>query len=348
MSLNELVVWFIILAPFFCLLLSAFVAVAAYRVVVTWREQEASQEATQLPVLQNPAGRARRRTVRLSMAGGSGDQQDGQNTSRVPAVARARRVPLPRGVPRSLADAMVQTSFRLLGRSSARSMDEAGPSTHPTPSFNLPGPSVHRQATPGPSAPRLNATGPSASRADAPGPATSRSDIPGPSAPRAVVRDALPESVAIPSTPGSSSPSGLGRDTSAISSPIKRHVRKFTPRAKATQEIDDLPAEPSQVVTSFYQPDEVGDEPIEAPPDLTRDPELTLGDLFYYVKRDGTYKLWLWCIGHDGQPWWKPVYVGYQREDGRWLLITPHLKVPGWVTWDRFSRVFDVKALLRD
>ena len=109
-----------------------------------------------------------------------------------------------------------------------------------------------------------------------------------------------------------------------------------------------MPVRPAQVVTSFYQPDELGDGPIDAPPDMARDADLALGDLFYYVMRDGTYQLWLWCVGSNGQPWWKPVYVGYQREDGKWLLVTPQLKVPGWVTWDRFARVFDAGALLRD
>ena len=128
-------------------------------------------------------------------------------------------------------------------------------------------------------------------------------------------------------------------------SPIKRHVRKFTPRAKANQDADNLPVEPCQVVTLFYRQEELGQEPLDAPPDLSHDPELSLGDLFYHAMQDGSFQLWLWCIGTDGQPRWKQVYVGYQREDGRWLLVTPQLKVPGWVSWDRFSRVFDVNVL---
>ena len=75
MFLNELLVWFVILAPFFCLLLSAFVAVATYRAVVSWRDAEALREAAQPnSVPRNPAGRARRRTVRNGVAGGE-DQE---------------------------------------------------------------------------------------------------------------------------------------------------------------------------------------------------------------------------------------------------------------------------------
>ncbi|KAI1782420.1 hypothetical protein LXA43DRAFT_868907, partial [Ganoderma leucocontextum] len=81
-----------------------------------------------------------------------------------------------------------------------------------------------------------------------------------------------------------------------------------------------------------------GKEPLEAPPDLSHDPELSLGDLFYYAMQDGSFQLWLWCIGSNGQPWWKQVYVGYQREDGKVLCLTEKRKLPSWLERSWFMK----------
>ena len=159
------------------------------------------------------------------------------------AVARPRQNAQPRVVPRTLADAKVQTSFRLLDRSSPRPTGNPGSSTRtvrvePLPSEGLPGssaprpnaptvsvtsamshsgvpgPPAARCDAPGPSTPRFSAPGPSSSRLDAPCPATPL-DIPGPSARRTAA------------TPGGSSGRELSRGPNMVSCTFESSQQSF-------------------------------------------------------------------------------------------------------------------------
>ena len=95
------------------------------------------------------------------------------------------------------------------------------------------------------------------------------------------------------------------------------------------------------MLTLYWYP-KVPTEQILTPPDLTdvpceSDEKLAPGDLFYH-RTAGEYKLWLWTVVEDSDPFWKPVWYGYLREDGRRLIVTPVTKQPGWVSKEHYSK----------
>ncbi|KAI0364224.1 hypothetical protein BV20DRAFT_1057371 [Pilatotrama ljubarskyi] len=121
--------------------------------------------------------------------------------------------------------------------------------------------------------------------------------------------------------------------------------RKVAPRVRKNQGSgrDSTPAvEAEKVVkTSWFEAEEISDELIDSPPDLTGESDLEIGDLFYH-RTPSEFQLWLWTTGRDndddGAPFWKPVTAGYARADGRRLTVTPALRKPSWVTSDYYFR----------
>ncbi|KAI0644327.1 hypothetical protein C8Q79DRAFT_1012119 [Trametes meyenii] len=122
-------------------------------------------------------------------------------------------------------------------------------------------------------------------------------------------------------TPASGSAVVLKADDEVqCGSPYRRRQRAIKKRAGAE----------GAVTTYWFEAAEIGDELIDAPPDLTDDSDLHLGDLFYHHTHS-EYQLWLWTIGKDGKAAWEPVFYGYTREDGRHLIVTETMKFPSWV-----------------
>lgn len=114
-------------------------------------------------------------------------------------------------------------------------------------------------------------------------------------------------------------------------SPVRWRERVVKPRPKAGQ--------PQQVVKTYYwQPDALGLQRIACPPDLKSQPQLALGDVFYYPMLT-RYQLWLWTSDDSGRLYWLAVRYGYRREDGRRLIITPELRKPSWVTESRWAQL---------
>ncbi|PIL26910.1 hypothetical protein GSI_10048 [Ganoderma sinense ZZ0214-1] len=325
---------FFTLALVFCVACCAFIAVGTYWVVTLWRERQVRQDSPPRSSVRNPAGRAHPRTIRVSLGGAERLAVLQRENPNAADDAGTTRASIARLVPRSLADAVAQTSFILLNGVSSRS-------GLPDPARSSPRANGCSSSAPRPEEsdfseahgqPRASSAPP----AIVPGPSTSRANVHGSSALHATRR--LAPRISLPFSKVGSSSRSIGplADSGSTSTShtygllsegtlIKRHVRKNTHRAKAGDG-----AERSQTVTIYYQPAHLSEEPIRTPPDLSNDANLAPGDLFYHRMRDDRFQLWLWCIGVDGQPWWKPVYEGYEREDGKWLLITPQLKVPGW------------------
>ncbi|TFK92432.1 hypothetical protein K466DRAFT_595194 [Polyporus arcularius HHB13444] len=96
--------------------------------------------------------------------------------------------------------------------------------------------------------------------------------------------------------------------------------------------------DPSQIIeTAWFQTK--GASPIPQPPHFVEEKRY-LGDLFYHrhpVDPDRS-QLWIWLASPGLPPRWKPVDVGYRREDGRYLSKTPKRKDPSWIRRDYFER----------
>ncbi|KAI0089956.1 hypothetical protein BDY19DRAFT_992898 [Irpex rosettiformis] len=79
-------------------------------------------------------------------------------------------------------------------------------------------------------------------------------------------------------------------------------------------------------------------EPIPSPPDLSSRPDLQLGDIFYHKCPSGP-QLWIWkCQSGSSVARWHPVSVGYEREDGKKLHLTPINERPQWISSDWHAR----------
>ncbi len=77
-------------------------------------------------------------------------------------------------------------------------------------------------------------------------------------------------------------------------------------------------------------------ELIRAPPDLTSDPELAVGDVFHWYTAV-QYRLWVWDSDDDGLLKWQAVRYGHRRADGRRLIVTPQTNVPSWVSQEHYA-----------
>lgn len=74
------------------------------------------------------------------------------------------------------------------------------------------------------------------------------------------------------------------------------------------------------------------DTAILVPPKLHKQSGVEAGDLFLH-RYPGTEQLWLRVLDDDtGGDVWKAVDIGYEREDGRKLTITPSTRKPSWVS----------------
>ncbi|RDX39904.1 hypothetical protein OH76DRAFT_1490748 [Lentinus brumalis] len=92
------------------------------------------------------------------------------------------------------------------------------------------------------------------------------------------------------------------------------------------------------VSTTFWET--FSAQPIRSPPDLTRYPDLTVGDVYSHVILSEScevadavdVQLWHWTSNSDGQHLWKRAREGDVRGDGRRLIVTPKRKEPSWVS----------------
>ncbi|KAI0715881.1 hypothetical protein C8T65DRAFT_738319 [Cerioporus squamosus] len=97
--------------------------------------------------------------------------------------------------------------------------------------------------------------------------------------------------------------------------------------------------------TFYWEPEKIALQLIHAPPDLTGNPKLALGDLFFYQTLT-RYKFWIWTLEDSEKPYWKAIRYGFQREDGRRLIVTPAQRKPGWVKQERWSQLSHELRLL--
>ena len=78
---------------------------------------------------------------------------------------------------------------------------------------------------------------------------------------------------------------------------------------------------------------------LDTPPNLTGHPEnLVLGDIYFDRVRDA-YHLWLWCLDEVGVAHWEKVPFGYQRGDGKFLIVTPKNFLPSWVAPSYYKQI---------
>ncbi|KAI0720097.1 hypothetical protein C8T65DRAFT_736261 [Cerioporus squamosus] len=97
--------------------------------------------------------------------------------------------------------------------------------------------------------------------------------------------------------------------------------------------------------TFYWEPEKFALQLIQTPPDLTGDPKLALGDLFFFQTLT-RYKFWIWTLDDSEKAYWKAIRYGFQREDGRRLIVTPAQRKPGWVKQERWSQLSHELRLL--
>ncbi len=94
-----------------------------------------------------------------------------------------------------------------------------------------------------------------------------------------------------------------------------------------------------KIVTYWFEIE--GEQPIEAPPDISSQGDLQPGDLFYYrnIVNGKRSQIWIWIADEIMMEHiWKPVKIGYQRTDGRRLTLTEKRKNPSWIGEKWFVR----------
>lgn len=75
------------------------------------------------------------------------------------------------------------------------------------------------------------------------------------------------------------------------------------------------------------------------PPDLTGHPDgLVPGDVYFDRVRD-TFQLWLWCLDGADELHWTKIPFGYQRDDGKHLIVTPKNHLLSWVTPSYYKQI---------
>ena len=118
---------------------------------------------------------------------------------------------------------------------------------------------------------------------------------------------------------------------------IRRHTRTVTQKKTSSKEI-----RPS-VTTPWYQADYPSDQLLDAPLRLKH--KLTIGELYYHCTPT-QYRLWLWTDDAVKGLHWAPVKCGYQRGDGRYLIITNKDKFPSWVLHNQYVRALPCEPVL--
>ncbi|KAI0744911.1 hypothetical protein C8Q76DRAFT_789378 [Earliella scabrosa] len=237
------------------------------------------------------------------------------------------------------------------------------------PPVSTEGSSTQRSSTPGPSTRKTpahssqlhEAFGPSALQRGSFGEsslssiASSQSPPSTPTAPRAIIRSRSPEGAAGPSRPSASA--RLTRAASRGSMKSSGKVFRRASMAAIEKRLDlhggiltrygEQDGQPIFIrdrrVTSTIEPDIITyfwesftAVPLQAPPDLSSYPDLTVGDLYCnHARGDSpTMQLWIWSVAADGSGYWKKAREGDVREDGRRLTITPKRQQPSWVSAD--------------
>ncbi|CDO75812.1 hypothetical protein BN946_scf184951.g10 [Trametes cinnabarina] len=75
-----------------------------------------------------------------------------------------------------------------------------------------------------------------------------------------------------------------------------------------------------------------GPTTIDAPPVFENEQDIKVGDVYRHLTPEDC-QLWLRVLGDKG-PCWRPVSLGYKREDGRCLTVTEKHQEPSWVVHD--------------
>ncbi|KAI0710500.1 hypothetical protein C8Q76DRAFT_798059 [Earliella scabrosa] len=262
-------------------------------------------------------------------------------------VAR-RKVVVARTVSRTLSDTGNVVDTSVDGQDPSPPVNGSS-SRHRSPSQSVPGPSRPRVGTPSATLQSARATSPFTVTVTVALPEASGS---GPSKPTTNVLvdpESPPGPSAISATPETSSRTPAATPRPSLD-PNVRSAALSTPKVNNADvdfeygrgERKATPKKKPPVLTVYWYPKVPTDEPILMPPDLTDVPsdlKLAPGDLFYHRTAADQYKLWLWTVVEGNGPFWKPVWYGYLRDDGRRLIVTPVTKQPGWVSKEHYSKL---------
>ncbi|RPD53701.1 hypothetical protein L227DRAFT_616791 [Lentinus tigrinus ALCF2SS1-6] len=168
-----------------------------------------------------------------------------------------------------------------------------------------------------------------------------------------ILGSSAPVSSAPSSAPRASAPSGSGTHAVIISRHPTEELDAEPPAHEADRPaaigasvnaatLDGSPVQWRErrvgTKTFYWETGKFGLQLIRSPPDLTGNPKLALGDLFYYQTLT-RYQLWIWTLDDSEKPCWKAIRYGFQREDGRRLIVTPTQRKPGWVKPERWSQL---------
>ncbi|KAI0646433.1 hypothetical protein C8Q79DRAFT_926398 [Trametes meyenii] len=148
-----------------------------------------------------------------------------------------------------------------------------------------------------------------------------------------------------------------GRRTTARKQPLSRspafHIELLEPRGRQTTASPSTPstritrsalrASLASILADSSAPDEASTGLVAARASTSNedsqsdgDHEVQIGDVFHHS--DGNkHELWVREDGREG-PYWRAVKLGYQRDDGLYLSLTPKNKEPSWVGNEWFSK----------
>ncbi|KAI0375841.1 hypothetical protein BV20DRAFT_976327 [Pilatotrama ljubarskyi] len=86
-----------------------------------------------------------------------------------------------------------------------------------------------------------------------------------------------------------------------------------------------------------------------SPPDASECRRLQVGDVFVHAAKGFNppkHQVWLWTPSDDGSAYWRPIALGYVRDDGKRLNLSAQKKDPSWVTEKYFRRMQKERDLL--
>lgn len=123
----------------------------------------------------------------------------------------------------------------------------------------------------------------------------------------------------------------------------KKKIRTITksPKKPVSMAAGGLAAETINdvTVTTWFYKTTAESKLLDAPPNLSGHPEgLVLGDI-YFDRVGDAYHLWLWCLDKAGVAHWRKVPFGYQRGDGKRLIVTRKNILLSWVTPSYYKQV---------
>ncbi|KAI0752995.1 hypothetical protein C8Q80DRAFT_1118244 [Daedaleopsis nitida] len=126
-----------------------------------------------------------------------------------------------------------------------------------------------------------------------------------------------------------------GASRGRLASPLQHSIPLFLVRM-VNQRPDTQ--DPSQIVKTYWF--EVrGQSVVQQPPNFVQD-DVEIGEILYHrnMAEGRLSQLWIWVDDRGTGPYWKPVTVGYRRQDGRRLSLSEKRKTPSWVHADYFTR----------